>query len=657
MLAIRDDGSFWTWGANASGQLGKGVMTPAGTGAGSTIPNDWSPWQLLGSLRPSTADNWAVADDAKSPFNDELNVSIDRDSLTLRFDRVMRTESDFRGTIAIDNGASVDVADGVWSENDTVFTAPLTLAAVNEEHSVNMSGFSDDFASRSKPNSEIHPWTWAFTTEGLFEGDNISFDQRACATCHFIDNLRREHTFVHSRGSLSSGNDYDNSCAKCHGVPFAGNDKINWNMRPSIVSDNKVGTVAENGCISCHGGTAASIHAGEGGNRMLSAHAVDTTVDTGCSASGCHGPILGNSDAGFGFGVMDLASAHADFWIAANDGRVAYPDAVSETMQDDSNPFGCGACHGRAYDEDSRLRSPIVTHLADVPGAVSCSSCHVVPDGNNPLDMTMHFTQRELVPGLATALGLDAAVTPARASQSALDFVEALSSQARAELDVGASTGDRLEPGVLDPEGSQSGTESDCQDSTGSVTCGLASGESGVSCDCDYDLGCCSDPSCTVCPCSPAYGSSARSEVPSADDAQQSSDRYHCPCYVGNDCTCLPDLCNCDSALCTCTTGSGQGQSRPPQGGGGQGDSAGQGTSPDDDADAGADDGGDDGLDGDPAGQDDPVTNGTQGDGGAGPQTGDEATWYLQITTLAALVAALAAMGLLRGRRSDKLKS
>ncbi|MCL2438614.1 MAG: Ig-like domain-containing protein [Coriobacteriia bacterium] len=632
-VAVRDDGTFWSWGTNVSGQLGKGVANPGGAGFGSGIgTNDWIPWRIAASLQPTNANNWTAANNATTPNNTATNVGLDTNSVVVRFDRPMVDSAELRGTIALDNSASSNVAAGAWSENNTTFTAPLSLSAADELHTVTVSGlFVDDFTSRSKVANEAYPWTWTFSTEGLFDSETIAFDERACSTCHFTENLRLEHQFVHVRGETSAGNTYDYGCQKCHGVAFTDVNKTSWSVQSQLATDNRTGEINEAGCLSCHTGTYATVHGGADGNRMLRSHEINTSADTGCSASGCHGPIQSASDTGFGFGVMDLASAHADFWIAANEGRVAFPAAVSDTMRDDNNPFGCGACHGKSYNDDNRLRTPIVTHLDGVAGGVTCSTCHVVPDGANPLEMTLHFSQRELVPGLATALGLEAAVTPARASQSALDFVEALSAQTRAELDVGADTGNRLEAGVLAQGHAHASSGSDCAscesshshdccessshcgscETTGTIPSILAS--SGLL-DCHHENECCEDPWCETCPCSPAYIHVPPQELPL---------RPRPPVQGGDD----DDSPGPPSAPGT------------PPAGGGTADVAEAGGTGDDPPTAGA---------AASTGNESRETTGT------GPQTGEINNWYLQIAAFAISLAIFATVGLIVGRKKGK---
>jgi len=453
VIALRDDGTFWSWGNNGSGQLGKGI---AGDGQGVNT-NNWIPWRIAASLLPTSASDWAVADTATTPNNAAVDVAVTTDSITVRFDRPMRPG--LVGTITIDNAAVLDVSAGIWSEGNMVLTIPLSNLEIDTLYTVEISGFVDDFSSRSKTN-EMYPHIWTFLTTTLFEGEALSYDGSTCATCHFVESLRLEHQFVVSRGVSSSAN-IEYGCQKCHGQDFVlQDDKVNWEAHSPIKIDNRTYTAVEDGsgmravdtygCLSCHGGADDPIHGGYGS--MLNAHtgalSFDPSVDTGCSS--CHGPMTSATDTGFSFGVMDLASAHADYWLAVRDGRVLDENAVSEAMQGDANPFGCGVCHAR-IDNDSRLRPQIVAHLDAVTGPVTCTTCHVAPDANDPNWAVEHLTQRTLVPELTTALGLGGAITPARAGLTALDFFDALSARTRAELNLATTDENRLEAETLAP--------------------------------------------------------------------------------------------------------------------------------------------------------------------------------------------------------------
>ena len=622
-VALRNDGALWSWGNNANGQLGKGI---AGAGQGTNTDN-WVPWRIAASLQSVSGSDWTVADDATAPYNTEVDVFIGTDVVTVRFDRPMRTGIDFRGEIIIDNGASVDVSAGTWSENNTVFTAPLTLIEDDTLHEATVRGFIDSFTSRSKMN-EMYPHEWEFTTGGVFEGEPITYDGSTCATCHFTENLRLEHQFVVSRGvATAQGIEY--GCQQCHGVDFELQaNKRNWYAHSPTKIDNRTYTAAEDGsgmrdidtygCLSCHGGAGDPIHGGA--DRMLNAHTAGASfnpaVDTGCSS--CHGPIGSASGTGFGFGVMDLASAHADYWIAARDGRVLDESAVSAAMQGDTNPFGCGVCHAR-IDNESRLRPQIVTHLDAAiasDGVITCTTCHVAPVASDSASLINHIAQRELVASLESSFDRAPVQTSARARLSAIDFFEGLSTRTRAGLNLGTADGDRLEPEVFDPSVDTSDETTSavapealnnensciCVDVCG-IECDSCVCEGGQACWCHGGSDCCDY-------CQPV------DEQNRPGCCDEETPPTPCPCLTGGTCNCPADDCNCDPARCTCTT------TRP------------QESDPVEDTPA------------DTPARD---TNASRG-----PATGDAVNWYLQIAVGAALIAALVAMALLKTRRAEQ---
>jgi len=173
-LAITTNGQIWSWGGNANGELGKGFRTTAPYAAPAT--SHWVPWRIASSMFPAAglASNWSTSDHITEPRNNAVDVSLGTDSIVVRFDREMRTDVVSRGTIVLNNGATVNVAAGTWSDGwlvdsfpsevpNSVFTAPLELVAPNTVHTVTISGFIDaSFGLRAT--SEMYNHTWTFTT-------------------------------------------------------------------------------------------------------------------------------------------------------------------------------------------------------------------------------------------------------------------------------------------------------------------------------------------------------------------------------------------------------------------------------------------------------------------------------------------------------------
>jgi alpha-tubulin suppressor-like RCC1 family protein len=181
--AIRSDGNIWVTGQNRGGQLAKAVSSnwyvigaPDGYGR-----QDQRFWRLSASLAPSAWNIWSNADNAVTPNHAQLDVEMDIDTLTVRFDRPMRTDAASLGTITLDNGASVDLSQATWSSGthvgivlgdneipDSVLTVPLELTASGTVHTATISGFIDaQFGLRGV--NEMHPHTWTFRTESILE--------------------------------------------------------------------------------------------------------------------------------------------------------------------------------------------------------------------------------------------------------------------------------------------------------------------------------------------------------------------------------------------------------------------------------------------------------------------------------------------------------
>jgi hypothetical protein len=136
------------------------------------------PWRVAASLAPTSAKEWTNAHDATIPNNEATDISLETDTLTIRFDREMRTDVASLGTITLNNGARVDLAKAVWSSGthpgifpagtqipNSVLTVPLTLVRPGALHTATVSGFIDaQFGVRGT--NEMYPHTWTFTTDG-----------------------------------------------------------------------------------------------------------------------------------------------------------------------------------------------------------------------------------------------------------------------------------------------------------------------------------------------------------------------------------------------------------------------------------------------------------------------------------------------------------
>ena len=150
-IAARTDGSLWTWG-NAAGPLGK---------SGIRDSDNRIPWRVA----PFTA--WAnrgegIWSPSVLPLHGATGrIPTNTPIIAINFCRPMCTDATSLGTIDIDNGASVDVSAGTWTNRpggppNTRFEAPLTLTTPNTVHRVVASGFLDaQFGQRSA--SEMYP--------------------------------------------------------------------------------------------------------------------------------------------------------------------------------------------------------------------------------------------------------------------------------------------------------------------------------------------------------------------------------------------------------------------------------------------------------------------------------------------------------------------
>jgi len=179
-LGMRTDGTLWSWGSNLNAQLGKGITSASGMGVGT---NNTLPWRIAASPIPQAAQNWlpaaGSAGSATTPYNGRLNVTPDSTPhIIIRFDRQMCTDPTSLGTIEINNGATVDVANGTWSSGVvngvtipvSVFSADLNLATSGVVHTVVASGFRDAFLGEvmyphgTGPGGAYPSTAWTFST-------------------------------------------------------------------------------------------------------------------------------------------------------------------------------------------------------------------------------------------------------------------------------------------------------------------------------------------------------------------------------------------------------------------------------------------------------------------------------------------------------------
>jgi len=159
---VTPDGVVWTWGLNTSGQLGKGT-TCAGQGVGT---DNFIPWRMAASVIPTSHLIWTPSPQGTVPNAGSAALTGDS-QMVIHFDRSMCPEPESLGTISVDNGASVDISAGVWSDSargpNTVFTLPLTITQRGALHTATVEGFVDDIFGQRDIN-EMYPHTWTFRT-------------------------------------------------------------------------------------------------------------------------------------------------------------------------------------------------------------------------------------------------------------------------------------------------------------------------------------------------------------------------------------------------------------------------------------------------------------------------------------------------------------
>jgi len=437
-IAIDVDGHPWAWGNNATGQLAKGIVG-GGQGNGDSVldgTNNWLPWRIAASVMPEDASDWTAADDATAPENDEIDVAVSTDSITVYFDRPMNPDVD--GDITIDEGAEVDLDEIEWSDSDrgenTVLSVPLDLLDYDTTYTVTVEEFIDAQFGKEGTN-EMYPHTWTFTTEDEDERDQITYDYTSCGTCHFTNNIAREHA-VRSNG-----------CQTCHSETLSDREITNW----SHVDVDPMGDLVDDGCLACHEVADEMLHGGA--MRVSGAHMPTPSIDAGCSASGCHNST--DEAGGFAFGDMDFASAHNDFWQAARDDRVSSSANVVPSMQGDANPFGCGVCHDRTHEDTVRPQIRSMVRDARDADSLTCLTCH--NDGANPTGAysTVEFvTHNELrIPvSLLIDVSTGSLTDTVRLDLGVTDLLDSLSPESRVEFSDELQPGGRLQPGVLQPD-------------------------------------------------------------------------------------------------------------------------------------------------------------------------------------------------------------
>jgi len=200
--AAKANGAFWLWG-NAEptfGQFAKGI-----TGNGGSTYN--RPWRVAASLIPQAANNWlpssVAAGSATAPYNTAVQVPIDT-SLTIRFDRTMRT--DIPGTITLTPSGSgpvvtADMTTATWGSGTHPGILPASAQIPNSvltvdlldslefstTYRVTVEGFIDaqfglvginemyPHGFDTNHPTPRYPYTsWAFSTERRLAVDNIT---------------------------------------------------------------------------------------------------------------------------------------------------------------------------------------------------------------------------------------------------------------------------------------------------------------------------------------------------------------------------------------------------------------------------------------------------------------------------------------------------
>ncbi|MCL2680419.1 MAG: hypothetical protein FWF11_02950, partial [Coriobacteriia bacterium] len=158
-LGMRTNGDLWGWGWNNSGQLGLNDTTtryvPTLIGAGFELGFEPEPPEAIVIATLPTADATDITETSTT-------------HISIFFDREMNPT--VAGTITLDNGATVNLASATWRAstsadpggdrgNNSVLTVPLTLFVSDTLHEVIVSGFVCAVSGEA-----MTPHSWTFTT-------------------------------------------------------------------------------------------------------------------------------------------------------------------------------------------------------------------------------------------------------------------------------------------------------------------------------------------------------------------------------------------------------------------------------------------------------------------------------------------------------------
>ncbi|MCL2680759.1 MAG: hypothetical protein FWF11_04765, partial [Coriobacteriia bacterium] len=161
-FGMKTNGDLWGWGRNAEGQLG---LNESGTGNQRTVPT------LIGAdfATERDFDPAEAAVIATVPPADAVGIN---ETNTTHLDVFFDTEMDptVMGTVTLNNGAFVDLTQKSWRAStasdpygevgdNSVLTAPLTLFASDALHEVTVADFI--CAPSGEP---MIPHSWTFTT-------------------------------------------------------------------------------------------------------------------------------------------------------------------------------------------------------------------------------------------------------------------------------------------------------------------------------------------------------------------------------------------------------------------------------------------------------------------------------------------------------------
>ncbi len=201
----------------------------------------------------------------------------------------------------------------------------------------------------------------------------ISYDDASCGICHYA-NAAREHQ---ARGG----------CADCHSSEADYTQTVSSTDYPYNTATKKTCGTANDACHGTgapasqqwHGDKPAETSQAHEMSAITTPTAGDASVSCGgysAAGSTCHGGTdsAWSSESRFYFGTMDVASAHADYAHAAQEGLTT----ITPSSQITASTSACGICHDKTSTSPDMVISSTYNMIkqAQEAGTFSCRTCH-----------------------------------------------------------------------------------------------------------------------------------------------------------------------------------------------------------------------------------------------------------------------------------------